>query len=197
MENRAIPIPGEFYRHFKNKLYQIVAVAKHSETAERLVIYQALYDDFGVYARPLEMFLSEVDHEKYPEVSQRYRFEKIKPVGQQMGMQLCEVAQTEGSGVEALADSREIGASAAQIQREQEADATAAQTLLLSFLDAETYEEKLNILRGMKKHIDDKMAYDMAVSLDIVLKEEPLAEKIKDLENCLKTYVRFECSRLR
>lgn len=86
MENNRFKV-NDIVRHFKRELvdpstqeylYRIIAFAHHTETEEALVVYQALYAPEKVCARPLDMFLSEVDREKYPNIKQKYRFEKYE-----------------------------------------------------------------------------------------------------------------------
>ena len=83
MDERVFRV-GDIVRHFKREtvdpatdryLYMIVGTATHSETGEQMMVYSPLYGDGGLFVRPLDMFLSEVDHEKYPDIRQKYRFE--------------------------------------------------------------------------------------------------------------------------
>ena len=76
---------GDIIQHFKREtvdqnsmqyLYEYIGVAMHSETRDRVIVYRALYGEKGLFVRPYEMFMEEVDHEKYPEIRQKYRFEK-------------------------------------------------------------------------------------------------------------------------
>lgn len=186
------PKPGELYRHFKNKLYQIVTVATHSETGEKLVIYQALYDDFGVYARPLDMFVSEVDHEKYPDVKQKYRFERITPQTKQTDMQAKSEAVRQSA-----AKMPEAGSVQVQTSKVQVADADddqAPNPRLMEFLDADTFEEKYNILVSMRDTITDRLIDDIAVVMDVVVPEGSLQKRYDDLKNTIKTRQYYEFS---
>ena len=70
--------PGDIVRHFKGKRYQILYFAKDSETQTDVVVYRALYGERGVWVRPMEMFFSPVDREKYPDAAQEYRFERTE-----------------------------------------------------------------------------------------------------------------------
>lgn len=70
-------LKGKMFRHFKGDLYLLMGVVEHTETGEKLVIYKSLYGSCGVYARPINMFLSEVDKSKYPNAKQKYRFEPV------------------------------------------------------------------------------------------------------------------------
>lgn len=190
------PMPGELYRHFKNKLYQIVTVATHSETGEKLVIYQALYDDFGVYARPLDMFVSEVDHEKYPDVKQKYRFERITPQTKQTDTQVKSEAVRQSAAKMPEAGSVQVQTSKAQVADADDDQAPNPQ--LIKFLDADTLEEKYNILVSMSDTITDRLLDDMAVVMDVVLPEAPLMERYEDLKNIIRTRQHYEfANRLR
>ena len=177
--------PGQLYKHFKDKLYQIITVAEHSETGEQLVVYQALYGDFRTYVRPYDMFVSEVDREKYPNVTQKYRFELIN---------------SENFGnTEAKPEMKEEAAKVEEVVAvdEQDEELAGINPDLLAFLDLDTLSEKLEMLKDLRKRIDDHLLDSIAASLDIVVEEGPLPQRYQEVLNCLETMEHFECSRFR
>ncbi len=194
-----IPKPHEIYKHFKGNLYQVVTIARHSETGEQLVIYQALYGDFGTYARPLPMFTSEVDHEKYPEVTQRFRFELQGADAERQSREY------DGDDTRAEDQHRETDENcAADTSVTTDASVTGAREddtgldpFVLEFLDADSYEQKLNILACLHHRITNEMITTMAISCDIEVNDGEVEERYEELKNCLLTMEKFECNRLR
>lgn len=183
MDMERVPRSGELYRHFKNKLYQIVAVATHSETGEELVIYQALYGDYQVYARPLAMFVSEVDHVKYPKVTQKYRFERVERAA----------LQAEGMVREPVNTLPDVG----KTDKTELSHCDGVNPKLMAFLDADDLEEKYNILVSMRDEVNDHLINSMAVVLDVVIPEGDVSERYEQLKNCIRTKQRYETDRLR
>ena len=177
-----VPKVQEIYRHFKGNLYQIMAVAEHSETGEKLVVYQALYGEYKVYARPLEMFAEKVDKEKYPDAGQIYRFELQNGVDARLTDGETDVKTEEQIKEEQITEVRE----------ELNID-----PMVLEFLDAKSYEERLNILAGLHHRITDDMLTTMAIVCDIELPEGDVEDRFDALRMALVTKDKYECSRLR
>ena len=195
------PLPGEKYLHFKNKLYQVIAVAKHSETMEPYVVYQALYGDFGVYIRPYDMFVSEVDHEKYPEVTQKYRFAYVDhtknetlrteraehkkiPVNQNVEQQENVPDVTAAVSTAELQEQN-------MVQRESDVEEQ-IDPWLLRFLDTDTMEEKYQIVCDIKNDITDRLIDDLAVAVDVVIPEVKLSDRYDQLKYCIRTRQKYE-----
>lgn len=209
MQSREIIVPGTLMKHFKGMLYQIVSIAIHSETREEYVVYQALYGDYKTYIRPLDMFLSEVDHEKYPEVKQKYRFEVYKPEDNKKIEEIKENSNSEVKRVNTKEqdsnidnDSTELDVMLQEIQlhhsnKIEDSEAKDNYQALLDFLDARSYQDKLEQLDLMKKKVDSHMVNSMAMSLDLVLATETIEEQLEEIRNCLLTHMRFEDRRLR
>jgi hypothetical protein len=188
---RENPRPQEIYRHFKGKIYQIITLAHDSETLADMVVYQQLYAPFEAYVRPLDMFMSEVDHAKYPDVKQLYRFEKITPV--------TEVIQvnTKPESIKSASTKTESSSPVKPTTEYAQEESLNLDPALIDFLDAKSYESKLEILNRLHPRITDDMINTMAVSLDTEVKEGDIEDRYNEIKNCLLTMERFECNRLR
>lgn len=193
-----IPQAGEIYQHFKGKLYRIVALATHTETGEQLVIYQALYGEFQVFARPLSMFLEKVDAKKYPDAAGKNRFMRI-PMAEAAAVPQPVPAPSENPveprpsamPSESTVESRAVAASSENSVEPQPDPG------LLAFLDADSYEEKLEVFASLEGKVDLHMLNAIAASLDLELSEGSLEEQYDTLKSCLMTLERYECNRLR
>lgn len=193
-----IPQAGEIYQHFKGKLYRIVTLATHTETGEQLVIYQALYGEFQVFARPLSMFLEKVDAKKYPDAAGKDRFMRI-PMAEAAAVPQPVPAPSENPveprpaamPSESTVESRPAAASS-ESPVEPQPDPG-----LLAFLDADSYEEKLEVFASLEGKADLHMLNAIAASLDLELSEGSLEEQYDTLKSCLMTLERYECNRLR
>ncbi len=204
---RHIPKPGERYRHYKGTVCQILCVAAHAGTKEKLVVYQALYGEFEIFARPLDLFLGEVGQRADLNAPTKYRFERIETEKACMEESAIQKGSRDApsqrrepeSGVSAA------GAEAAfnedgqvDVTQEQAKDAgEQANPALLAFLDADTMEEKYQILKTMGNTITDRLIDDFAVVLDLVIPEGGIETRYQQLLSSLRTMQRYENTRLR
>lgn len=169
---REIPKPFEVYRHFKGNMYQILTIATDSETGKECVVYQALYGDYRVYVRDLVMFLAETDKEKYPQAPQQFRFEKVSPSPDVQSQETEQQTVPAEQGTEGDIDSA-----------------------VLEYLEAESVDERLNILAALHHRITDEMINTMAVVTDVEINDGPVEQRFLELKNCLLMKQKFEKTR--
>ena len=211
------PKPQEIYKHFKGNLYQVITVAENSETGETMVVYQALYGTFKVYARPLDSFVSKVDKVKYPQVEQEYRFElqllndnsleasdiqdtkkHTKKLPDENQKNVCDKQVTSACGAIVVDESSTQVKSESHLSDAGENGEQAESVLdpmVWEFLDAESHEARLNILAALHHRITDDMITTMAVACDIEVADGELEERYSQLKNCLQMLDRFEIRR--
>ena len=185
------PSPGQLYRHFRGNLYRIVTLAKHSETGEELVVYQALYGAYEVYARPLSMFMEKLDSDQYPDTVQEYRFELQKELITEP------VSKTESKGNTTKEETAADYAGSTPAETEEQQEELNIDPLVLEFLDAGTYEERLNILSALRHRITDDMINTMAMAVDVEIDDGDTQDSFEELRTCLLTFEKYECNRLR
>ncbi|MDE7424915.1 MAG: DUF1653 domain-containing protein [Lachnospiraceae bacterium] len=185
---------GDIYRHFQGNLYQIVTVGKHVETLEEYIVYQALYGEFEIYIQKLQEFFAVLDKEKYPEIEQKYCFEKVEKE---------KLATEKNTGIftiqnenTPIPDDIKKDTLHTDTFMEQNDDKDGMQ-MLMEFLDAETCKEKMEIFMKMRGKLDEKLLMNIAVSLDLVVDEKNIEDSCQIIIKNLEQRSKFECFRLR
>ena len=201
---REIPKELQVYKHFKGSLYQIVAVAVHTETTDKLVVYRSLKNPERVFARPLDMFLSEVNHKKYPDVKAKYRFTLLDEVEDEISEEEDKVETSdftdnivEGSSEEKIEDSKDAETVSDDEKIYKEDGTLVLDPVIEKILDSKEYTDKIEAFELLRGKCDENMLSTIAMSLDIQLSGETLDEKYADILKCLRMHQKYETTRLR
>ncbi|MBD5087516.1 MAG: DUF1653 domain-containing protein [Clostridiales bacterium] len=185
---------GDIYRHFQGNLYQIVTVGKHVETLEEYIVYQALYGEFQIYIQKLQDFFAVLDKEKYPEIEQKYCYEKVEK--EKLATEKNTSIFTIQNGNTPIPDDTKKVTLHTDTFMEQNDDKDGMQ-MLMEFLDAETCKEKMEIFMKMRGKLDEKLLMNIAVSLDLVVDEKNMEDSCQIIIKNLEQRSKFECFRLR
>ena len=177
------PRPGEIFYLAKDKPYQIITLGIHKETCESMVIYQALFGEYGTYVLPISKFLDEIKGAAYTVTHNKNTYTK-------QGIERGNSDTEEVQGIDRTEDTSNL---AGDIDNTSEK----VNEVLLSFLDADSYSKKLEVITSNIKAIDDRLINDMAVSLDCTVDDGPIDQRLQGLIYCLKQLSRFEARRLR
>ncbi|MBD5545609.1 MAG: DUF1653 domain-containing protein [Lachnospiraceae bacterium] len=194
------PKPYEIYEHFKGNKYQIITLAQHSETGEEMVVYQALYGDYKMYVRPLSMFLAMVDQEKYPEYKGRHRFQKVSAEHVPAEDMKASEQEVQSEVMEPVKEQDKEEAAASRLtdsEKKTDEEKAGIDPMVMDFLDADTYEERLNILAALHHRITDDMINTMAISIDVEIEDGPIETRYEELKHCLVTFQKYQCIRIR
>ena len=161
-----MPKAGDKYRHFKGNLYEVIVIARDSETLEEKVVYKEV-DGNAAYVRSLPMFVSPVDKEKYPDVTQEFRFQYIEEVEEALENNLDEESMIENPN------------------------------LIMSFLELESASAKIKYLQNVKEQVTSTFLEFVAQSLDFVENPGTITERYEAIILYLMTVEKYEKSRLR
>ncbi len=219
------PRIGDLYRHFKGNLYQVTAIGKDATTLQKVVVYQALYGDYETYVRSYDEFVSEVDYEKYPEVTAKYRFTPVGRGGEGIRTVVSdtesegEVQSTPSVEENEVPEPKPVMEHTVRVNHNETDDVvektpkklhrrsavsgvdphTGISRRMLAFLDTDDMDEKYELLTDMmvEGELTDQIVDNLAASLDVVIDEGKLDDRYDQLRICIRTKAKYELQRNR
>ena len=202
-ENRQTPVAGQIYKHFKGNLYKVLAVAVHTESEEKLVVYQSVENPDRVFARPLEMFMSDIDRFRYPLIRAKYRFTLVSEPEEETNGEETKEEETKEETLNE--DTKEEDVKDGETEEQSDDDSAVYKDngeLVIDpyverVLDEKEFSKKIEFFEMLRGKCSEDMLTTIAISLDIQLQEGSIEDKYSQILRTLKMHEKYETSRLR